>query len=73
MRSRISFFFSFFFLKRLYPPKKKKKKEKKIYKPKITACSNSPEERWCDNINPNITLFNSPIKHWKKRSQQYLH
>ncbi|KFZ54922.1 hypothetical protein N338_03390, partial [Podiceps cristatus] len=35
---------------------------------KITACINSPEERWCDNTNPNIMLFNSLMKHWKKRT-----
>lgn len=63
--------FLFFFLKRLYSLMKKKKKKR--FTNKITACINSPEERWYDNINPNITLFNSPIKHWKKRSQQYLH
>ncbi|KFO09564.1 hypothetical protein N312_03280, partial [Balearica regulorum gibbericeps] len=42
-------------------------KKKKRFTNKITACINSPEERWYDNINPNITLFNSPIKHWKKK------
>ncbi|KFV84891.1 hypothetical protein N308_05381, partial [Struthio camelus australis] len=62
MRSRISFLFFFFLKKALLPQEKEKR-----FTNKITACINSPEERWCDNINPNITLFNSPIKHWKKR------
>ncbi|KFP86712.1 hypothetical protein N311_05645, partial [Apaloderma vittatum] len=60
----IFFFLFFFFKKRLYSLKKKKITNK------ITARINSPEERWYDNINPNITLFNSPIKHWKKKKKE---
>ncbi|KGL80823.1 hypothetical protein N309_02868, partial [Tinamus guttatus] len=55
----------FFFFKKGFTPSRKKKR----FTNKITASVNSPEERWYDNINPNITLFNSPIKHWKKKKE----
>lgn len=53
----------FFFLKKALLPQEKKKK--KIYKQNNSPYQLSRREAG-DGINPNITLFNSPIKHWKK-------
>ncbi|KFU87415.1 hypothetical protein M959_02300, partial [Chaetura pelagica] len=72
MRSRRTFSsFLFGFVRKqiikealLFPGKQTNKQQ---VRNKRTACPSSPEERGCENMNPNITLFNSQIKHWKKK------